>query len=120
MLNNKMQVYEDVTLLRLTEDREQELLDKHIKCNFVWANKAGHALGIIMNYVAKNGHIWLAMTKQQPRVKALQRDPRASVIISSMSIHMGPGKPLKIGFIPPWAQLFRHTLRQRQRRPLSI
>jgi general stress protein 26 len=94
MSDKKMQGYEDVTLYRLTEDREQELLDKQIECNLVWTNKAGHGLGVIMNYVAKDGRIWLTATKQRPRIKALQRDPRASVIISSMGTDMGPGKQL--------------------------
>ena len=89
-----MEGYEDVTLYRLTPEREQELLDKQVECNFIWTNKEGHGVGVIMNYVAKDGHIWLTATKQRPRIKALQRDPRASVVISSMGTDMGAGKQL--------------------------
>jgi general stress protein 26 len=89
-----MQGYEDVTLYKLTPEREQELLDKQVECNFIWVNKEGHGLGVIMNYVSRNGSIWLTATKQRPRIKALQRDPRASVVISSMGTDMGGGKQI--------------------------
>lgn len=89
-----MQGYEDVTIYRLSPEREQELLSKQIECNFVWTNKEGHGLGVIMNYVARDGSIWLTATRQRARIKALQRDPRATVVISSMGTDMGPGKQI--------------------------
>ena len=92
MSDKDMQGYEDVTLYGLTPEREQELLEKQNECNFVWTNKSGHGLGVIMNYVAKDGSIWVTATSQRARVKALRRDPRASVVISSTGTDMGPGK----------------------------
>ena len=89
-----MQGYEDVTLYKLSAEREQELLDKQIECNCIWTNKEGHGLGVIMNYVARDGSIWLTATSQRARIKALRRDPRASVVISSMGTDMGPGKQI--------------------------
>ena len=89
-----MQGYEDVTVYKLSPERERELLEKQIECSFIWANKAGHGMGVIMNYVARGGSIWLTATRQRARIKALQRDPRASVVISSMGTDMGPGKQL--------------------------
>ena len=79
-----MQGYEDVTLYELTPEREKELVEKQIECNFIWTNKDGHGLGVIMNYIARDGSIWLTATSQRARIKALKRDPRASVVISSM------------------------------------
>ena len=89
-----MQGYEDVTMYQLSDEREQELLAKQIECNFIWTNKDGHGLGVIMNYVAKDGSVWLTATKQRARIKALKRDPRASVVISSMGTDMGAGKQI--------------------------
>jgi general stress protein 26 len=89
-----MQGYEDVTIYRLSPEREQELLQKQIECNFIWTNREGHGMGVIMNYVARDGSIWLTATRQRPRIKALQRDPRATVVISSMGTDMGPGKQI--------------------------
>jgi general stress protein 26 len=92
MSEDSLQGYEDVTLYTLSPEREQELLDKQVECNFIWTNKAGHGTGVIMNYVAKDGCIWLTATSQRARIKALKRDPRASVVISSMGTDMGAGK----------------------------
>jgi hypothetical protein len=89
-----MQGYEDVTLYELSDAREAELLKKQVECKFIWTNKDGHGLGVIMNYVAKDGCIWLTATSQRARMKALKRDPRASVVISSMGTDMGPGKQI--------------------------
>lgn len=89
-----MQGYEDVTMYQLSDEREQELLEKQIECNFIWTNKDGHGLGVIMNYVAKDGSVWLTATRQRARIKALRRDPRASVVISSMGTDMGAGKQI--------------------------
>jgi general stress protein 26 len=94
MAEQELQGYEDVTLYQLSDAREKELLEKQIECNFIWTNKAGHGLGVIMNYVARNGSIWVTATSQRARVKALRRDPRASVVISSMGTDMGPGKTI--------------------------
>lgn len=92
MSETETQGYEDVTVYGLTDEREKELLEKQVECNFIWTNKDGHGLGVIMNYVARNGSIWLTATSQRARVKALRRDPRASVVISSMGTDMGAGK----------------------------
>ena len=89
-----MQGYEDVTTYRLSPEREQELLHKQIECNFIWTNREGHGMGVIMNHVARDGSIWLTATSQRPRIKALRRDPRATVVISSMGTDMGPGKQI--------------------------
>ena len=67
-MSKEMQGYEDVTIYGLTPEREQELINKQIECNFIWANKEGHPLGVIMNYIAKDGSIWVTATSQRPRV----------------------------------------------------
>ena len=94
MSDQSMQGYEDVTLYQLSDEREQELIGKQIECNFIWTNKQGHGIGVIMNYVARDGSIWLTATSQRARIKALRRDPRSSVVISSMGTDMGPGKQI--------------------------
>ncbi|GMG88384.1 pyridoxamine 5'-phosphate oxidase family protein [Biformimicrobium ophioploci] len=93
-MTTETQGYEDVTVYGLSEEREKELLSKQIECNFIWTNKDGHGLGVIMNFVARNGSLWVTATSQRPRVKALRRDPRASIVISSMGTDMGPGKTI--------------------------
>ena len=84
--------YDDVTIYELTPEREKELLEKQIEATFMWGNKDGHPIGVIMNYIFHDGRIWLTATSQRPRIKAVMRDPRVSVTISSMGTDMGAGK----------------------------
>ena len=39
--------YDDVKQYRLEPEREQELINTAGECVFIWANKAGHPIGVI-------------------------------------------------------------------------
>ena len=84
--------YDDVTRYGLDPDRERELLDSQHECTFIWSNKEGHPVGVIMSYVWKDGRIWLTAARHRARVPAIRRDPRSSVVISSVGTRMGGGK----------------------------
>ena len=43
--------YDDVKQYRLDPEREQELVNSAGECVFIWANKAGHPIGVITAYV---------------------------------------------------------------------
>jgi len=115
----------------LSDEREKELLEKQIECNFIWTNKEGHGRRDL-NYVARNVHL-ADSHQQRARIKALRRDPRASVVISSMGTDMGPGKqitykgrsscmttrPPRIGSTPPWPRSSARIPHLRSRRPSS-
>ena len=75
--------YDDVTMYGLTSDREESLLRKQNELTFIWTNKEGHGLGVTMSYIWRNGRIWCTATRQRARMKALARDNRCSVVISS-------------------------------------
>ena len=60
--------YDDVTIYELSDEREQELLAKQIECSFIWSNKAGHGTGVTVNYIYKDGSIWVTATSQRARV----------------------------------------------------
>ncbi|MDA1076984.1 MAG: hypothetical protein O3A63_19890 [Proteobacteria bacterium] len=84
--------YDDVRQYRLDPDREKELVTIAGECVFVWANKQGHPIGVITAYVPIDGHIWMTATRQRVRVKAIARDGRSSVVITSKGTTMGGGK----------------------------
>ncbi len=86
--------YDDVSIYDLTPQRERELLQKQVECVFMWGNQHGHPIGVIMNYIYHDGKIWLTATSQRARIKAIKRDPRVSVTISSMGTDMGAGKTI--------------------------
>jgi len=84
--------YDDVKQYRLDPDREKALVDSAGECTFIWANKAGHPIGVTTAYVPVDGKIWMTATRERVRIKAISRDGRSSVCISSTGTAMGGGK----------------------------
>jgi len=83
MSDQPVKNYDDVTMYGLTAEREETLLLKQDELTFIWTNKAGHGMGVTMSYIWRNGRIWCTATEQRARMKALARDNRCSVVISS-------------------------------------
>lgn len=86
--------YEDVTRYSLDDDAERELLKAQPECTFIWSNKEGHPVGVIMNYVFHDGRFWLTASNQRARVSAVRRDPRVSIAITSKGSAVGTRKSL--------------------------
>ena len=78
----------------LNAERMEKLLLTQNELTFIWANKAGHPLGVTMSYIWRNGRIWCTATEQRARMKALARDPRCAVVISRGA----KGTPLNSNF----------------------
>ena len=75
--------YEDVTVYDLDVSAEEELLLAHNECTFMWANKEGWPVGVIMSYVWRKGRFWLTASSQRARIHAVRRDPRVSICVTS-------------------------------------
>ena len=84
--------YDDVKRYRMDPEREDELVQTGGECTFIWANKAGHPLGVTTAYVPAKGKIWMTATRERVRIKAIARDGRSAVVISSKGTPMGGGK----------------------------
>jgi hypothetical protein len=84
--------YDDVKQYRLDPEREQELVKTGGECTFIWANKSGHPLGVTTAYVPVDGKIWMTATRERVRIKAIARDGRSSIVITSKGTPMGGGK----------------------------
>jgi general stress protein 26 len=81
--------YEDVSVFTLSEERELLLFSKQTECTFMWTNKAGEPVGVIMNYVHRDGSFWLTATRQRARIPAIERDPRVAIAITSRGTDIG-------------------------------
>ena len=75
--------YEDVTVYGLDDDVEEQLLLGHNECTFIWSNKEGWPVGVIMSYVWRDGKFWLTASSQRARISAVRRDPRVSIVVTS-------------------------------------
>lgn len=84
--------YDDVKQYRLDPEREQELLHSAGECTFIWANRSGHPIGVTTAFVPAGGKIWMTATRERVRIKAIARDGRSSIVITSTGTPMGGGK----------------------------
>ena len=81
--------YEDVSIYTLSDKREATLLAKQTECCFMWTTSAGEPVGVIMNFVFKDGSFWLTATRQRKRIAAIERDPRVALAITSRGTDIG-------------------------------
>lgn len=84
--------YEDVTVYGLDDDDEAKMLDVQNECTFIWSNKEGWPVGVIMSYVYRDGRFWLTATSQRARIHAVRRDPRVCVVVTSTGSKMARNK----------------------------
>ena len=84
--------YEDVTVFGLDADDEAEMLDAQNECTFIWSNKEGWPVGVIMSYVFVDGKFWLTASSQRARIAAVRRDPRVCIVVTSTGSKMARNK----------------------------
>lgn len=84
--------YEEVDVYPLDDDLREEILRKQIECTFIWGPKTGWPVGVLMTYVWRDGRFWVTATSQRKRIRAIKRDPRVSVVVSSHGTDLGPAK----------------------------
>jgi hypothetical protein len=75
--------WEDVRAYTLEDADEQELLSRQTECTFIWNSKSGHPMGVIVNFIFRQGRFWLTATEVRPRIAALRLDPRVSIAVTS-------------------------------------
>jgi len=85
-----MENYEEVSNLTLTDDDREKLLKTQNECVFTWRTADGWPIGIVMSYVWRDGSVWLTASSQRPRIRAVRRDDRVSVAISSAGTRVAP------------------------------
>ena len=75
--------YEDVTGWGLETDAEEAMLAAQTECTFIWANKEGWPVGVIMSFIWRQGRFWLTASGQRARISAVRRDPRVCLVVTS-------------------------------------
>ena len=78
----------------LDSEDELELLESQKECTFIWTNKHGEPVGVMMTYLWAKEKVWLFCTEKRVRVSAVRRDPRTCIVISSAGLHWGTGKTI--------------------------
>jgi hypothetical protein len=86
--------YDDVSHYTLDNDDERALIEAQNECTFMWSTREGWPVGVIMSYVFKDECFWLSVSSLRVRVQAVQRDPRASISITSKGCSLPIGLSL--------------------------
>ncbi|MFN3232030.1 MAG: pyridoxamine 5'-phosphate oxidase family protein [Alphaproteobacteria bacterium] len=91
--------YDDVSGYTLDEADERKLIKAQNECTFMWSTKDGWPVGVIMSYIFKDGCFWLSVSSLRVRVKAVAREPRVSISITSKGS----------GIETPWSLTYKGT-----------
>jgi hypothetical protein len=81
--------YEDVSTFALDDEREHALHAAQTECTFMWSTKDGDPVGLIMNYLFRDGSFWLTCTRRRKRVAAIEARPRVAIAVSSRGTDIG-------------------------------
>ena len=82
-MTENVEHYVAISAYDLAPDAEETLLLAHNECTFIWANREGWPVGVIMSYIWRNGRFWLTASDHRARIHALRRNPRCSVVVTS-------------------------------------
>jgi hypothetical protein len=80
--------YDDVSNYTLGEEDEKALINAQNECTFMWSTKEGWPVGVIMSYIYDRGYFWLSVSSLRVRVRAVAREPRTSISITSKGCDM--------------------------------
>ena len=120
--------YEDVSTFALDDEREHVLHAAQTECTFMWTTKEGDPVGVIMNYLERDGSFWLTCTRRRKRVAAVEARPRVAMAVSSRGTNIGVSQAVtykgdaivhdddatKAWFYPALAARVRPESRERQ------
>jgi general stress protein 26 len=82
----------DARAFGLGEENLEQLLAEQFECTFCWTNRAGDPVAVTEAFVHADGAIWLCAEESRARVKAIAREPRSCIVISSTGTSMGHSK----------------------------
>jgi general stress protein 26 len=76
---------------RLAAADRDELLAAQRECTFVFSGPDGWPSGVVMNFLHRDGRLWLTAVEGRPHVTALAAEPRVSVVVSGAGTDL-PGR----------------------------
>lgn len=82
---------EDLRGLQVDDSGIAELLAAQTECTFSFCTAEGWPAGVVMSYLYRDGRFWLTAVAQRTHVRAVQRDPRVTLVVSSAGTSL-PGR----------------------------
>lgn len=91
--------HEIVSIYPFTDGEVEALMHNAVEAVLMWTTKDGWPVGVTHAFVWHEGKIWLTFARHRHRAKAIQRDNRVSVTVSSASYAAGSDDGLPTGAI---------------------
>ena len=91
--------HEIVSIYPFTDDEVDNLMNGSNECVLMWATKDGWPVGVTHAFVWHDGKIWTTFAVHRHRTKAIRRDNRVSVNVSSGGYPPGASQDLPHGAI---------------------
>ncbi|NND68542.1 MAG: hypothetical protein HKN19_13220 [Halioglobus sp.] len=91
--------HEIVSIYPFTDEEVDALMNNAVEAVLMWSTKDGWPVGVTHAFVWHEGKIWLTFARHRHRARAIERDNRVSVNVSSASYGPGSGDGLPSGAI---------------------
>jgi general stress protein 26 len=79
----------------MAKELQEQLLIQQAECTFIWQAKT-EAIGTMMSFIWADGCIWLTTNDTRPRVAAVRKHGRATVVVSSAGTSLGVSRCLTL------------------------
>ena len=70
----------------------RKLIASQNECTLAWTTRDGRPAATIVSYVELDGELWMTALAGSPRVRALARDPRATIVVTGKGTALGQGR----------------------------
>lgn len=74
---------EKLTGTKLDGKDQEELLSTQTECSVIFLKEDGWPVGVVMSFIHVDGKFWLTAVEGRAHVRALDRDKRCSIVVSS-------------------------------------
>ncbi len=80
----------------MTDALTEKLFKHQNECTLSWITQDGSPASTVVSYLYHDGEIWMTALAGTPRVKAITRDPRVSVVVSGKGSKVGDTRCLSM------------------------
>ncbi len=74
------------------KDLAEALLREQNECTFCWIARDGRPVATTVSFVEIDDELWMTALAGSARVRALERDPRATLVITGKGSALGAGR----------------------------
>jgi general stress protein 26 len=87
---------EEVSGFPLSDAKLEQLLAAQHECAMTWSTRDGWPMAMMQLFVWERGRIWTTTSGHKKRVKALRRQPKSCVVVSSEGTDMDADQSVAI------------------------